>query len=102
MDCYPKLDGADLVVCTLHWTLTATDGNNSVGSYGTLALEPDGFMDLHGGFTPYEELTRTQVCGWVRSGLGEEKVKQMEVALAEQLTALANPSIVSPPLPWSA
>lgn len=98
MDCYPEADGETDVVFTVHWTLNASDGTYSSGAYGTSGVT----VDPEEPFTPYADLTLDQVVGWVKNAMGAEKVDQMEVALADQIAAQANPPVVTPPLPWSA
>ena len=98
MDCYPEADGETDVVFTVHWTISATDGTYSSGAYGTSGVS----VDPDEPFTAYEDLTLDQVVGWVQNAMGEEKVDQLEVALADQIVSQANPPVVTPPLPWGA
>lgn len=97
MDCYPEADGESDVVFTVHWTLAATDGTYANSAYGTSGVS----VDPDAPFTPYEDLTLDQVIGWVQAAMGEEKVAQLEISLADQLAAQANPPVVTPPLPWA-
>lgn len=94
MDAYPEYEGHADVVFTAHWTLT---GTNTAGVYGTagLTLDPDA------GFTPYADLTQEQVVGWVKAALGSEQVAAYEANVAKQIADLANPPVVTPPLPWA-
>jgi len=96
MDCYPEADGETDVVFTVHWTLAATDDTYGAGAYGTVGVTADPDEP----FTPYADLTLDQVVGWVKDAMGEEKVDQLEVALADQIATQANPPVVTPPLPW--
>ena len=84
---------ADGKVTTIHWTLSATDGTNTTGSYGSLGV--DGDLKV-----PYADLTKDTVVGWVKAQLGEEKVKEVEAALATQLAEQAHPTRATG-LPWS-
>jgi hypothetical protein len=96
MDAYPEYDGETDVVFTVHWCMDGTDGVYTAGVYGSvgLTLAPD--TD----FTPYADLTQEQVIGWVKDAMGEEQVASYEENVANQIAALANPPVVTPPLPW--
>ena len=76
---------ADGKVTTIHWTLSATDGTNTTGNYGSLGV--DGDLKV-----PYAELTKDIVIGWVKDQLGGEKVAEMEKAAAAHLAERAHPT----------
>lgn len=105
MDCYPEVDGETDVVFTVHWTLTGSesavvDGVDKVyvGSvYGSQAVP----VDPEASFTPYADLTETQVIGWVQSAMGAEQVASYEANVATQIANQINPPVVTPPLPWA-
>lgn len=96
MDAYPEEDGETDVVFNVHWTLTGTDGAYQGSVYGSqgVSIDPDA------PFTPYADLTQAQVIGWVQDAMGEEQVASYEANVAAQIAALANPPVVTPPLPW--
>ena len=102
MDAYPQADGEQDVVFNVHWTLTATetvDGKTYTGYvYGTQSLPTPTGTD----FTPYADLTQSQVLGWTFEALGAEQVASYEANVAAQIAAQINPPVVTPPLPWSA
>ena len=98
MDCYPEEDNETDVVFNVHWTLTATDGTYTGYVYGSQAVTVDPDVP----FTPYADLTETQVIGWVKSAMGEEQVASYEANVATQIADQINPPVVTPPLPWSA
>jgi hypothetical protein len=50
-------------------------------------------------FTPYDELTKEQVVGWVKDALGEEQVTSVEESLANQIQKKLNPTDASG-IPW--
>jgi hypothetical protein len=97
MDAYPEYEGEPDVVFTVHWTLSGTDGTyvgyHSYGSVGITLTEGSTF-------TPYADLTLDQVLGWVWTN-GVDKDAQ-EAAVAAQIENQINPTVVTPPLPWSA
>lgn len=98
MDCYPQYDGETDVVFTAHWTLTGTDGTYTGAAYGaqTVTIDPDA------PFTPYADLTKAQVIGWVQDAMGPEEVASLEFNIAGQIGNQVNPPVVAPPLPWGA
>ena len=96
MNAYPELDGETDVVFTVHWTLTGTDGTYVGSVYGSAGVT----LDEGATFTPYEDLTESQVIGWVQDALGEEQVASYEANVAQQSANQINPPVVSPPLPW--
>lgn len=98
MDAYPQEDGETDVVFNVHWTLTATDGTYIGSAYGSQSVTIDPDVP----FTPYADLTETQVIGWVQSAMGAEQVASYEANVAEQIANQINPPVVTPPLPWSA
>ena len=86
------------VVVTAHWRLDGTDGTHSAGVYGSIATKP---YEPGEPFTPYDQLTKEQVVGWVEKALGEEQVQQYKDSIAQQIEQQVNPLIVTPPIPWS-
>lgn len=98
MDAYPEADGETDVVFTVHWTLTATDGTYQGYVYGSQGVTYEAGTP----FTPYADLTETQVIGWVQSAMGAEQVAAYEANVADQIANQINPPVVTPPLPWSA
>lgn len=93
MDCVPK-DG-DLVdfVVTVHMDRLATDGTYNARWYGTQSFSSADVTD----FTPYNELTYDQVCGWLNNSL---PVDDIDNGLAQNIENQINPPIVTPPLPF--
>lgn len=96
MDAYPLYDGQTDVVFTVHWNLTGMEDSYRGYVYGTVGLT----LNTGETFTPYDELTESQVINWVKQALGEELVASYEASVAEQIDIQINPPIVSPPLPW--
>jgi hypothetical protein len=82
---------SDGFVVTVHYTVSAVDGDFSASTYGTV-----GYTQEEGNFTPYESLTKEQVIGWVKDSLGEETV---QAALTAQIDAQKNP-VQESGLPW--
>lgn len=97
MDAYPEEDGETDVVFNVHWILNGVDGVYQAYVYGSqgVAIDPDA------PFTPYEDLTETQVIGWVQDAMGAEQVAAFEANVALQINDQINPPVVTPPLPWA-
>jgi hypothetical protein len=81
---------ADGFVTTAHWTVSATDGGYSAGSYGACGF--DGELT-----TPYESLTKEQVLGWVWQKIDKAAY---EASLAAQIEAKKNP-VSATGVPWA-
>lgn len=97
MDTKPSEDGLDNVVSCVHWRRQASeevDGKSYlVEIYGAMGCSaPDPMA-----FTPYEDLTFDQVCGWLEANLD---VAELDNSLATQIEDQKNPPIVQLPLPW--
>jgi hypothetical protein len=80
---------ADGFVTTAHWTVSATDGDFSASSYGSCGF--DGELT-----TPYEDLTKEQVLGWVWEKVNKEEI---ESTLAAHIEAQKNP-VTATGVPW--
>lgn len=84
---------ADGFVTTVHYTVSAQDGDYNASTYGTI-----GYTEEEGqSYTPYDQLTADQVVGWVQTSLGKDVV---EASLQSQIDALKNP-VQESGLPWS-
>lgn len=97
MDCYPQVQGEDDVVFTVHWTVSANDGTYSSSAYGSTGIA----VDESGSFTPYNQLTKDQVIGWVQSAMGVDAVTSLQESLDKQIQDQINPPVVTPALPWA-
>lgn len=94
MDCYPQMGENTDVVCKVHWKCEGVDGvhNASISFAGDVPLP-------RGEFTPFAQLTESQVLDWVWDNCVDRKAAEAEV---EQLVQnKINPPIVTPALPWS-
>jgi hypothetical protein len=83
---------SDGFVVTVHYTVNAVDGDYTASTYGTV-----GYTQEDKSYTPFADLTKDQVIGWVKDSLGQETV---ETALAAQIEAQKNP-IQESGLPWA-
>lgn len=95
-----KIQEGDLqnVVYTIHYRRQATevDGDKTyfAETYSTLSLPAPDPSD----FTPYEDLTKEQVEGWLDELL---PVSDIDASLDAQIELQKNPTTSTPPLPWS-
>lgn len=48
-------------------------------------------------FTPYNELTYNQVCGWLDSSIDTAHI---DTSLARTLDEIVNPPLINLPIPW--
>lgn len=97
MDCYLEKEGEQDVVFTVHWRCNGADGSYNGTSYGTQGVT----YEAGSPFTPYADLTKAQVIGWVQSAMGADRVAEIEASVANQIENQKNPPVVSPALPWS-
>jgi hypothetical protein len=97
MNCYPTYDNQTDVVFTVHWRANATDGTYNATAYGTAGVT----YEAGSPYTPYADLTQSQVVGWVQAALGQEQVDAIEAGLATQIDNQVNPPVTTPKLPWA-
>lgn len=92
----PTKDGQSNVIETIHWRLNATDGVNTVTTYGSVGLDPAPKI----GFITFEDIQKSDIEGWVEAKLnagggGPRRggdVASLKQGLANQLAALVNPN----------
>jgi hypothetical protein len=83
---------ADNFVVTVHYTVSATDGEFTASTYGTV-----GYTQEEKAYKPFAKLTQSEVIGWVQESLGKDTV---EASLATQIEAQKNP-VQESGLPWA-
>ena len=83
---------ADGFVTTVHYNVSAVDGEVTASTYGTV-----GFTKEEMEYVPFEQLTSEQVIGWVQDSLGKDTVEE---SLTAQIEAQKNP-VQETGLPWS-
>lgn len=82
---------SDGFVVTVHYNVSAFDGEYSASTYGTC-----GYTQESESFVPYADLTQEVVVGWVQTSLGKDTV---ETSLQSQIDAQKNP-VQESGLPW--
>jgi hypothetical protein len=95
MDCYPTSPQPDCVF-NVHWRCNAESSSNQATAYSVQAIT----YNPADPYIPYAQLTPDVVIGWVQEALGADGVAAVLSGLDNQLAALENPPVVSPPLPW--
>ena len=99
LDCYPQHANQNDVVFNIHWRRQVNDGNGHIAEiYGSQSVT----LDPQASFTPYENLTQTQVEGWLESAFGSEALAAQLTALDQQIENQINPPVIAPKLPWAA
>ena len=87
------------VVIVAHWRVSATetDGDKTYSGsvYSSCALPAPDAAD----FTPFDQLTKDQVLGWLWSN-GVDK-DATEAAVLQQIELQKHPVVVNLPPPWS-
>ena len=93
MECKVKEDNLLDVVILVHWRYNATSEEYFADTYGATSMPlPSG-----GNYTPYAELTKEQVTGWLENILD---IKEMQSNLEKQIDLLINPINVTLPPPF--
>ena len=80
-------------VVTVHWRVTAEDGEYTASSYGTAGFTPDPNTE---GFVPFDQLTEDDVLVWVHASVDKDET---EANLATQIEEQKAPATVSG-TPW--
>ena len=84
----------DNQITTLHWECTDKDGDHSGRAYGSISIpEPSGT------FIEYSKVTHDNCETWLKATLGEDSVKEIEDAVATQISLSKQPKIGSG-VPW--
>lgn len=97
LTCTPKQDSTDCTVFNIAWRLNGELDTHFATVYGSLGVsyaEGDPY-------TPFADLTKDQVIGWVKTALGEEGVAAYETSIDKQIADQINPPTLTPVLPWN-
>jgi hypothetical protein len=92
---YPEKDGETDVIFQVNWTLTGTDGQYTAFEKGGTGLEFSGSAP----FTPYNQLTKDQIIGWVTSIMPEDTLNLYKGWITDNIEQQKNQQIS--PLPWA-
>ena len=94
VDTYPTKDSKSDVIFNVHWRLNAeddTEDKNSGTIYGVESINTDDLST----FTAFADLKESDIIGWVESGLGEARVKDLKTALDDQIAEKITPTVVT-------
>jgi hypothetical protein len=94
MPAYSQIDGQSDVVFEVNWQCQAQDGVCQATTVGTTSIN----YTAGSPFTPYADLTETQVWGWINPSIDRPAI---ESDLQTSIDAQKNPTVITPPLPWS-
>ena len=97
LDCIPSIKNKLKVVSCVHWRINATDGTNNTTIYGAQSIN----YDENATFLSYDSLNKDMVVSWTQESMGIDAVTKLQETLDKQLERLANPPVISIPLPWS-
>lgn len=93
LDSIPSLDGMDKVISVIHYRAQKQYEEFTADTYGALSVP----APHEASFTPYDEVTKEMVEGWLTESLDCEAI---EANLDAQIENFLNPPIVAYPLPW--
>ena len=98
MQCYPQAEGETDVVFNVGWRCNGilVDGDKTYTGtvYSTQAVT----YVAGSPYTPYQDLTESQVLGWIwAAGVDQASA---EAAVTSQIQQQITPTVISPPLPW--
>ncbi len=104
MDCVIHEGELSNIVNMIHWRRAAqtsdydptTETGYYVDVYGALPVQ----LDDPSGFIPYENLTETDVEGWLNN-MTEPTPAELDENLTNSINLLENPVEETLPLPWS-
>ena len=86
VEVYPTMtkDGVEYsdVLHTIHWTYTASEGDDSQTHIDRLQLDLSDMTD----FVPYSELDRAAVISWIAPGIDTDEITLMQTALSKCIT----------------
>lgn len=76
------------VIYNVHWRLTGDDSTNTATVIGTQSID---VSDLSS-FTDFDDVTLSDVEGWVTTAMGTDQVQELKDNISAQLTELATPT----------
>jgi hypothetical protein len=94
LDSIPSFDGMDKVISLIYWRAQKKEGEFVADKWGALSVD----APHEASFTPYDEVTKEMVEGWLEAGLDTEAI---EANLDAQIENFLNPPLVAYALPWN-
>ena len=105
MDAYPTSPQPDCVF-NVHWQCVATSDQTHVVNGQTVPYTARIYStqsivyNASEAYIPYAQLTQTEVLSWIYENGVDQTATQ--TALDSMIASQVNPTVVTPPLPWSA
>ena len=97
MQCKPQEGELTDVVVKVNWIRKASTTKDGI-EYSTTMPGTQEFRRINPeNFTPYDQLTYEQVCGWLDATVD---VNMIDTSLNYQLNLIVNPPLIVLPLPW--
>lgn len=93
LDSIPTIDGMEKVISVIHYRAQKRHEDFMADTYGALSVP----APHEASFTPYDEVTKEMVEGWLEELLDCEAI---EANLDAQIENFLNPPIVAYALPW--
>jgi hypothetical protein len=90
-----QMDGRDDVVYVVYWRVDADQDTGRTTMYGSVEIPYQNNLP----YTPYADLTETQILGWVHDIYGPDAISTIESSLAIDVRYETSPSIAVLPLP---
>lgn len=94
------LDGLENVVRVVAWRVNAHGVANGKDYFSTNFGTTEIGAPAVDGYVPFDSLTPEIVVGWVKEALGQPAVDDIEAKLRANIEEQANPTVITPPLPW--
>lgn len=85
------------VVCDVHFTKLGTDEDGNIGQFSTHVLIS---TDDLSSFTPYMDLTKSQVLGWVQGAITESRHTTIDEQIQSQIDTIKNSETSTDVMPW--
>jgi hypothetical protein len=96
--CYPTKDSKTDVVMMVHWRCNGSEENDSKTYHSTSYSTVGVTYEDGDAFTPFADLTKDQVLGWVWESVDKDET---EASVQKSIDNQINPPIIQPDLPWS-
>tara|TARA_R110000751_G_scaffold88469_1_gene174754 strand:- start:110 stop:442 length:333 start_codon:yes stop_codon:yes gene_type:complete len=97
LDVHPSAEGQTDVVYNIDWRLGGDDGDgNSAFLSGTARCT----YTAGDPFTPFADLTKSDVEGWTTASLGDDKVARVKAGIDAMIAEQITPTTVSMTPPW--
>ena len=101
LEAYPTSSGENDVVFKAHWQFHSTYTPTSGSTYNAQLIGMQNLVYNSGSsFIPFNDLTLSQVQGWVEGAMGEEQVNNMKTILSQSINNQVTPPVVSLTSPW--